>query len=101
MEPVTIVGIIVVFIGGSLFFSEDTPEASVEQSAVESQTTEDQAAFARGRYIPTDHGYYISNLSAEPVVADGCDLPVLVADLSNHSPGPKLNVAPVMVDCED
>ena len=103
MEPITLAGLFVVAVGGGMYFNaadqqmhEDTEPQAENVSEVASKST----SFTRGVFIPTDSGYYISNLSVEPVKADGCDQPVLVADLSQPRSKEPREVSKVMVDCE-
>ncbi len=103
MEPITLAGLFVVAVGGGMYFNaadqqlhEDTEPQAENVSEVASKST----SFTRGVFIPTDSGYYISNLSSEPVKVEGCDQPVLVADLSQPRSTEVREVSTVMVDCE-
>lgn len=103
MEPITLAGLFVVAVGGGMYFNaadqqmyEDTAPQIENVSEVASQRT----SFARGVFIPTDSGYYISNLSPEPVKAEGCNQPVLVADLTQPRSKEAREVSTVIVDCE-
>lgn len=103
MEPVTLAGIFVVAVGGSMYFNsadEDLSDKTAAQVEDVGEYSTESQSFARGVFIRTDNGYYISNLSPEPVTAEGCDQPVLVADLSQPRSKETMDVSPVMVDCE-
>lgn len=58
-------------------------------------------AYQRGSYLKTGNGYYISNLTPEPVQAEGCDMPILTADLSApRSEDSDIDITEVDVKCE-
>ena len=49
----------------------------------------------------TDYGYYISNLTPKPVQAQGCDMPILTADLSApRSEDGGIYITEIDVECE-
>ena len=82
MEPVGwIVGLALLF-GGYELINKEVPSESVEEVTQEQTVVSDEPVFERGRYFNTSDGYYISNLTPEPIKPDGCDRPVLTADLS-------------------
>lgn len=103
MEPITMIGLFVVAVGGGMYFNaadQQLHEDTAPQAENTSEVASASKSFTRGIYIPTDSGYYISNLSSEPVKAEGCDQPVLVADLSQPRSKELQEVSTVMVDCE-
>lgn len=103
MEPITLAGLFVVAVGGGMYLNagdQQMPEDTAPPVENVSEVASESTTFARGVFIPTDSGYYISNFSAEPVKADGCDQPVLVADLSQPRSKEPREVSKVMVDCE-
>ena len=66
-----------------------------------SYTVIEKPAYQRGSYFKTSSGYYISNLTPAPVKADGCDMPILTADLSApRSDDGDIYITEVDVECE-
>lgn len=60
-----------------------------------------EPAFQRNKYYKTTEGYYISNLTQAPAVADGCDAPILTADFSApRSEQGDIFITEVDVECE-
>ena len=58
-------------------------------------------AYQRGSYFKTSSGYYISNLTPAPVKPEGCDTPILTADLSApRSEDGDIYITEVDVECE-
>ncbi len=103
MEPITMAGLFVVAVGGSMYFNAvdaEAPESAVAQVEGAVEVSSANPTFARGVFIRTDNGYYISNLSPQPIKAEGCDQPVLVADLSQPRSAEPRDVSSVMVNCE-
>lgn len=75
-------------------------EAEDASAVSGSLSVEKEAVFARGRYFRHQHGYFISDLSPEPVQV--CSPEVLVADLKNR-PSPddqELEVTVHKANCE-
>lgn len=61
----------------------------------------EKPAYQRGSYFMTDYGYYISNLTPKPVQAQGCDMPILTADLSApRSEDGGIYITEIDVECE-
>lgn len=82
-------------------FAAEKQEAVVEAIKVTKAKIErkqNQRVYARGSYYAHE-GYYISNLSPEPQLADGCNKPVLTADLSKPYEG-QVSVTSVEVGCQ-
>lgn len=64
-------------------------------------TVIEKPAYQRGSYFKTSNGYYISNLTPAPVKAEGCDMPILTADLSApRSEDGDIFITEVDVECE-
>lgn len=60
-----------------------------------------EPAYQRGNYFNTGNGYYISNLTPEPVQAEGCDMPIMTADLSAaRSEDEDIYITEIDVKCE-
>lgn len=80
---------------------ESTSMAEAEAvTASDTSTVDKEAVFARGRYYRHQNGYFISDLSPEPLHV--CSPEVLVADLKNR-PSPDdqdLEVAVHKANCE-
>lgn len=87
MEPVEwIVGLVLLF-GGYELINKDAPSEPVVEVIQEQTVVSDEPVFERGRYFNTGDGYFISNLTPAPVKPDGCDRPVLTADLTSPRTG--------------
>jgi len=64
-------------------------------------TVIEKPAYQRGSYFKTNRGYYISNLTPAPVQAEGCDTPILTADLSApRSDSDDIYITEVEVECD-
>lgn len=101
MEPITMVSLFVLTIGADKLFRDDI-DAPVQPEPVTEQIVEEspEPEFKRGVFFRTDAGYYISNLSPEPVEVPGCNQPVLVADLTKpHEQKTIREVQTVQVGC--
>lgn len=83
MEPVEwIIGILLIF-GGHELLNKDKPEEPIVAEVAQKQSlVSDEPVFERGLYYRTGEGYFISNLTPVPQMVDGCDRPVLTADLT-------------------
>lgn len=83
MEPVGwIIGIVLLF-GGYELVNKEVQEEPISELVEEHTIVSDVPVFERGRYFNTGNGYYISNLTPEKIKPDGCDLPILTADLTS------------------
>lgn len=93
MDPVGwIVGLAILFGGYDLISEDELKEQAAE--AVQEQTIVSEApVFERGRYFKSSDGYFISNLTLAPVKPDGCDSPILTADLTS----PRINDGQIRV----
>jgi len=64
-------------------------------------TVIEKPVYQRGSYFKTSRGYYISNLTPAPMQAEGCDIPILTADLSApRSDGGDIYITEVEVECD-
>jgi hypothetical protein len=102
-----IIAFLIGFGGFSFYKSEQEIHAAERQVAIEEAISTVESEFkpknedhvyARGKYIPR-RGYYISNLSPVPPVADGCELPVLTTDLSKPRKEVPVSVSSAEVRC--
>lgn len=107
MEPITIIALIGLAFGAGVYLDEDeAPEFPVaEQSLVDTVVTIPPAnapqIFARETYVLSHDGYYLSNLTPDPNQHEGCNQPILIADLSQPNTQDLLPVTPVNVDCKE
>lgn len=86
-----------IFFGAEELISEDEPEVVVLPEPIVST----EPVYVRGRYYKTEQGYFVSNLTTEPAKAEGCDRPVLTANLSEPRYGAHdLNITEVAMSCE-
>ena len=102
MEPIAIITLFVLAIGADKHFSEDVKPVVSASERVETEIVDDTQShkiFARGSYILSPDGYYISNLTPDPTHYAGCEQPVLVADLSHPNYQKPLPVDLVNVGC--
>ena len=107
MEPITIIALLVLAFGAGVYLDEDAePVVSpVEQTHIDIVDNTPSAIapkiFARQTYTLSPDGYYLSNLTPDPTQHEGCNKPVLVADLSQPNTQELLPVTPVNVGCEE
>ena len=91
--------------------SYDSDESPIDTAELEQrESSKGKRFFERGTFYRSEEGYLISNLSPVPeqelVVghqpAEGCDVPVLVSDLSIKRQDKKMSVTEVdaLFDCE-
>lgn len=101
MEPVEwIIGLVLIFGGYELWNKEESAEAT-SATVIKQTMVSEKPVFERGRFYKTDEGYYISDLSPEPLLADGCERPVLTADLSvARANDGQIKVTDVDIQCE-
>lgn len=96
MELIGLLIGMILFITGNDVIENNKPQQ--EASYIE---TIEEPVYQRGRYFKSEDGYYISNLTPKPVVADGCDLPILTADLSvPRSEKGHIYITEVDVECD-
>jgi hypothetical protein len=82
MEPVELfVGFILIFGGYELISNDKNESVSIEEVQKVSVVS-DAPVFERGRFFKTIDGYYISNLTPARLKVEGCDRPILTADLT-------------------
>lgn len=101
MEPVEwIIGLVLLLGGYELWDKVETAEGT--SGAVIKQTVVSiEPVFERGRYYKTADGYYISDLSPKPLIADGCERLVLTTDLSApRVDDQQIKVTEVDIPCE-
>lgn len=94
-----LLALVIAWGGASWYSSSDDAQrqAMAEQAAAEALRRE--PVFARGKYIRQE-GYVISDLSPAPVLAAGCEQPVLTTDLSTpRSEDAVVEVSIVAVEC--
>lgn len=101
MEPVEwIIGLVLIFGGYELWSKEESSEATTP-AVIEQAVVSDKPVFERGRFYKTDEGYYISDLSPKPLLADGCERPVFTTDLSvARATDEQIKVTEVDIQCE-
>lgn len=102
MEPVEWIVGLVLLIGGYELWGKEEPQEPVAVEVVTEQSiVSDEPLFERGRYYRTKDGYYISNLTPAPQKVDGCDRPVLTADLTApRGDEGQIQVTEVDMECE-
>ena len=101
MEPVEwIIGLVLLF-GGYELLNDDEQEQPIVAEVVQEQSiVSDEPVFERGRFYKTGEGYFISNLTPVPQKVDGCDRPVLTADLTApRTDGDQIQVTEVDIVC--
>lgn len=100
MEPVEwVIGLILLF-GGYEVFGKDKKDEPVEVVQDVSIVSEDPV-FERGRFFKTPDGYYISDLSPKPEQIEGCESPLLTADLTKlRDQEDAIEVTEIDVSCE-
>jgi len=107
MEPITIIALLALAFGAGVYLNEDAEPvvSSVEQTRIEIVDDTPSATapkiFARQTYTLSPDGYYLSNLTPDPTQHEGCNKPVLVADLSQPNTQELLPVTLVNVGCEE
>jgi hypothetical protein len=107
MEPITIITLLVLAFGAGVYLDEgaDPVVSPVEHTHIEIVDNTPSATapkiFARHTYTLSPDGYYLSNLTPEPNQHEGCNTPVLIADLSQPNTQELLPVTPVNVGCEE
>lgn len=102
MEPVEWIVGLVLFIGGYELWGKDEPKEPVVVEVVQEEpVVSDVPVFERGRYYKTGEGYYISNLTPARQKIEGCDRPVLTADLTApRNDDGEIRVTEVDIACE-
>ena len=96
-----IVGLVLVIGGYERWEKEEPKEAVAAEIVTEQPIVSVEPLFERGRYYRTKDGYYISNLTPAPQKVDGCDRPVLTADLTApRGDGGQIQVTEVDIECE-
>ena len=101
MEPVEwIIGLVLLF-GGYELLNDDEQEQPIVAEVVQEQSiVSDEPMFERGHFYKTVEGYFISNLTPVPQKVDGCDRPVLTADLTApRTDGDQIQVTEVDIVC--
>ena len=87
--------------GGSEY--EASKQQPVHQDPVvvieEPEIVSDEPAFEKGRFYQTGNGYYISDLSPQKELPEGCSNSLLTADLSEPRESENLDVIEVDVKC--
>jgi len=96
---------LIMFVGGyelsDYLESEDEPAVTQEMTVVVEAPPSLSPVFERGRYFKSAEGYFISDLSPAPEKVEGCERPVLTADLSEPlQDGAKMYVQVVKMSCE-
>ena len=102
MEPILMASAFVFLVGGNMLFNDDEGVDQLASEQVIENKLDSSAApvgFMRGSFVRSKEGYYISNLTPEPIEPDGCDKPVLVADLSQPRTKQSLPVESISVGC--
>ena len=101
MEIVIAVLLFVSGYGFSEFIGDETAPVvtEVNSTVIEDGQQTTSTNYKRGHFVLSSYGYYITNLSPKP--AEGCERPILTADLSRPmKDGETLPVHSVSVDCE-
>ena len=96
---------LIMFVGGyelsDFLESEGEPAVTQEMTVIVEAIPSLSPVFERGLYFKSTEGYYISDLSPVPEKVEGCERPVLIADLSEPlQDGAKMNVQVVHMSCE-
>jgi len=102
MEPILMVSAFILFVGGDILINDQSaPDIrdSEQSSHIELVRKNAAVGYERGYFAWSDDGYYISNLTPEPIQPEGCDKPVLVSDLSVPKSGQTLPVESVDLGC--
>ncbi|WP_444928297.1 hypothetical protein ACJJI4_24015 (plasmid) [Microbulbifer sp. TRSA002] len=101
MEPIEwIVGLVLLF-GGYELWNKDGPDENTTATVIEQTVVSDEPLFERERFYKTVDGYYISDLSPKPLIADGCERSFLITDLSvARANDEQIKVTEVEIQCE-
>lgn len=102
MEPIEwIVGLILIFGGIEVMDEEDNVDNRIIEEVVHGKRVSDDPVYERGIFFKSQNGYFITNLTPEPVDVEGCDSQILVADLSEkRNSEVQLSVTEVEMMCE-
>lgn len=101
MEPAGLIIGFLLFFGYSLLSVDSPQNVQTAQVEVEHPQVTTVNVFERGRFYRSTEGYYISNLTPEPELVKGCELPVLIADLNaTRTADAQLQVTEIDVGCE-
>jgi len=94
MEWLIVVTLII--FGANQMAEEEPPVVEVVPDPIVSTTP----VYERGRYYKTHKGYFVSNLTPAPDKADGCDRPILTANLDQPRSSDSLDVKEIQLNCE-
>jgi len=103
MEPIGWVALLSLLFGGYHLSQDDKSTVVIEEIIVQQddQLVSQTPVYKRGRYYNTGQGYYVSNLSPEEEKIDGCDTPILTADLSApRKQNELMSIDTVQIQCE-